>query len=117
MRKNFVLDTNVLLHDNGAVKLAVTEYGERESSSVVEVAFERRSPTHPTVVMRLRYDDYDDVGDTTNYKASFNSDPSVRELRRYRSCGFRRNTGDTAASAKARTATRPRFVALILLNP
>ena len=36
-----------------------TEYGERESSSVVEVAFERRSPTHPSVVMRLRYDDYD----------------------------------------------------------
>ena len=36
-----------------------TEYGERESSSVVEVAFERRSPTHPAVVLRLRYDDYD----------------------------------------------------------
>ena len=36
-----------------------TEYGERESSSVVEVAFERRSPTHPTQVLRLRYDDYD----------------------------------------------------------
>ena len=36
-----------------------TEYGERESSSVVEVAFERRSPTHPTQVLRLRYDDYE----------------------------------------------------------
>ena len=36
-----------------------TEYGERESSSVVEVAFERRSPTHPAAVLRLRYDDYD----------------------------------------------------------
>jgi hypothetical protein len=36
-----------------------TEYGERESSSVVEVSFERRSPTHPAVVVRLRYDDYD----------------------------------------------------------
>jgi hypothetical protein len=36
-----------------------TEYGESESSSVVEVAFERRSPTHPSVVLRLRYDDYD----------------------------------------------------------
>lgn len=35
-----------------------TEYGESESSSVVEVAFERRSPTHPAVVLRLRYDDY-----------------------------------------------------------
>jgi hypothetical protein len=35
-----------------------TEYGERESSSVVEVAFERRSPTHPAIVLRLRYDDY-----------------------------------------------------------
>jgi hypothetical protein len=36
-----------------------TEYGESESSSVVEVSFERRSPTHPAVVLRLRYDDYD----------------------------------------------------------
>lgn len=36
-----------------------TEYGESESSSVVEVAFERRSPTHPVAVLRLRYDDYD----------------------------------------------------------
>jgi hypothetical protein len=36
-----------------------TEYGERESSSVVEVAFERRSPTHPVAVLRVRYDDYD----------------------------------------------------------
>jgi hypothetical protein len=36
-----------------------TEYGESESSSVVEVAFERRSPTHPAVVLSLRYDDYD----------------------------------------------------------
>jgi hypothetical protein len=36
-----------------------TEYGERESSSVVEVAFERRSPTHPAQVLRLRYDDYE----------------------------------------------------------
>jgi hypothetical protein len=36
-----------------------TEYGERESSSVVEVAFERRSPTHPAQVLRVRYDDYE----------------------------------------------------------
>jgi hypothetical protein len=36
-----------------------TEYGESESSSVVEVSFERRWPTHPAVVLRLRYDDYD----------------------------------------------------------
>lgn len=36
-----------------------TEYGERESSRVVEVAFERRAPTHPTAVLRVRYDDYD----------------------------------------------------------
>ncbi len=36
-----------------------TEYGEREGSSVVEVAFERRSPTHPAAVLRVRYDDYD----------------------------------------------------------
>ncbi len=35
-----------------------TEYGESQSSSVVEVAFERRSPTHPSAVLRLRYDDY-----------------------------------------------------------
>jgi len=36
-----------------------TEYGESESSSVVEVSFERRSPTHPSAVLRVRYDDYD----------------------------------------------------------
>jgi hypothetical protein len=36
-----------------------TEYGENESSSVVEVAFERRSPTHPAAVLSVRYDDYD----------------------------------------------------------
>jgi hypothetical protein len=36
-----------------------TEYGESEGSSVVEVSFERRSPTHPSVVLRLRYDDFD----------------------------------------------------------
>jgi hypothetical protein len=36
-----------------------TEYGESEGSSVVEVAFERRTPTHPAVVLSLRYDDYD----------------------------------------------------------
>ena len=36
-----------------------TEYGERQGSSVVEVAFERRSPSQPTAVLRLRYDDYD----------------------------------------------------------
>lgn len=35
-----------------------TEYGESQSSSVVEVAFERRTPTHPAAVLRLRYDDY-----------------------------------------------------------
>ncbi len=36
-----------------------TEYGESEQNSVVEVAFERRSPTHPAALLRLRYDDYD----------------------------------------------------------
>ena len=36
-----------------------TQYGEREESSVIEVAFERRSKTHPTAVLTLRYDDYD----------------------------------------------------------
>jgi hypothetical protein len=35
-----------------------TQYGEREDSSVVEVAFERRSKTHPSAVLSLRYDDY-----------------------------------------------------------
>jgi hypothetical protein len=35
-----------------------TEYGESQGSSVVEVAFERRSPTHPAAVLSLRYDDY-----------------------------------------------------------
>lgn len=36
-----------------------TEYGEDQSSSVVEVAFERRTPTHPAAVLQLRYDDYE----------------------------------------------------------
>jgi hypothetical protein len=36
-----------------------TLYGESQDSSVVEVAFERRSPTHPAAVLALRYDDYD----------------------------------------------------------
>jgi hypothetical protein len=36
-----------------------TEYGETRDSSAVEVAFERRSPTHPVAVLRVRYDDYD----------------------------------------------------------
>lgn len=36
-----------------------TEYGEDERSSVVEVAFERRSPTHPAALLSVRYDDYD----------------------------------------------------------
>jgi hypothetical protein len=35
-----------------------TAYGENRSSSVIEVAFQRRSPTHPSAVLRLRYDDY-----------------------------------------------------------
>jgi hypothetical protein len=35
-----------------------TQYGEDEASSVVEVAFERRSPTHPAALLTLRYDDY-----------------------------------------------------------
>jgi hypothetical protein len=35
-----------------------TQYGEREDSSVVEVAFERRSKTRPSAVLTLRYDDY-----------------------------------------------------------
>lgn len=35
-----------------------TEYGESQGSSVVEVAFERRSPTHPSALLRVRYDDY-----------------------------------------------------------
>lgn len=36
-----------------------TEFGENQSSSVVEVAFERRSPSHPSAVLSLRYDDFD----------------------------------------------------------
>jgi hypothetical protein len=36
-----------------------TEYAENQSSSVVEVAFERRSPTHPAALLSVRYDDYD----------------------------------------------------------
>ncbi len=36
-----------------------TSYGEERSSSVVEVAFERRSPTHPAAVLSVRYDDLD----------------------------------------------------------
>ncbi|HVY26325.1 MAG TPA: hypothetical protein VHB79_07215 [Polyangiaceae bacterium] len=36
-----------------------TEYGESEDSSVIEVAFERRSPSHPSALLKLRYDDYD----------------------------------------------------------
>ena len=36
-----------------------TEYGESESSSVVEVAFERRSPSNPAAILSVRYDDYD----------------------------------------------------------
>jgi hypothetical protein len=36
-----------------------TEYGESQSSNVVEVAFERRTPTHPVAVLRVRYDDYE----------------------------------------------------------
>jgi hypothetical protein len=36
-----------------------TEYGESRSSSVVEVAFERRQPTHPSALLSVRYDDYD----------------------------------------------------------
>jgi hypothetical protein len=36
-----------------------TEYGEDHSSRVVEVAFERRTPTHPAAVLRMRYDDYE----------------------------------------------------------
>jgi len=35
-----------------------TEYGESRESSVTEVAFERRTPTHPVAVLSLRYDDY-----------------------------------------------------------
>lgn len=35
-----------------------TQYGESRSNSVVEVAFERRSKTHPSAVLTLRYDDY-----------------------------------------------------------
>ncbi|HEY6078452.1 MAG TPA: hypothetical protein VIW29_06600, partial [Polyangiaceae bacterium] len=31
---------------------------ESQQSSVVEVAFERRSKTHPSAVLTLRYDDY-----------------------------------------------------------
>jgi len=36
-----------------------TEYAESQGSSVVEVAFARRSPTHPSAVLRLSYDDYE----------------------------------------------------------
>lgn len=36
-----------------------TQFGENEASSVVEVAFQRRSPTHPSAVLTLRYDDFE----------------------------------------------------------
>jgi hypothetical protein len=36
-----------------------TEYGESEHDRVVEVAFERRTPSHPSALLTLRYDDYD----------------------------------------------------------
>ncbi|RYZ05985.1 MAG: hypothetical protein EOO73_17720 [Myxococcales bacterium] len=35
-----------------------TEYGESQSSRVVEVAFERRTPNRPITVLSVRYDDY-----------------------------------------------------------
>jgi hypothetical protein len=36
-----------------------TQFGESEDSSVVEVAFQRRSPTHPVALLTLRYDDFE----------------------------------------------------------
>jgi hypothetical protein len=36
-----------------------TEYGESQNSGVVEVAFERRQPTHPSATLSVRYDDYE----------------------------------------------------------
>jgi hypothetical protein len=36
-----------------------TQFGESHDSSVVEVAFERRSPTHPAALLSLRYDDFE----------------------------------------------------------
>ncbi len=35
-----------------------TEYGESRGSSVIEIPFERRSPTHPAALLTQRYDDY-----------------------------------------------------------
>lgn len=36
-----------------------TQFGENEGSSVIEVAFQRRSPTHPAALLTLRYDDFE----------------------------------------------------------
>jgi len=36
-----------------------TEYGESRGSSVIEIPFERRSPTHPAALLTQRYDDYE----------------------------------------------------------
>jgi hypothetical protein len=56
-----------------------TEYGESQNSSVVEVAFERRTPTHPAAVLRVRYDDYDGLQargvDLSSLSAGYRDEP------------------------------------------
>jgi hypothetical protein len=56
-----------------------TEYGEDQSSSVVEVAFERRTPTHPAAVISVRYDDFDGLSargiDLSSLGFAYRDDP------------------------------------------
>lgn len=56
-----------------------TEYGEDQSSSVVEVAFERRSPSHPAAVISIRYDDFDGLSargiDLSSLGYAYRDDP------------------------------------------
>lgn len=57
-----------------------TEYGESQSSSVVEVAFERRSPTHPSALISVRYDDYDGLEargiDVSSLRYAYRDEPA-----------------------------------------
>ena len=43
----------------GSVDNLGTQYGETHQSSVSEVSFQRALPTHPSLVLSLRYDDVD----------------------------------------------------------
>lgn len=67
-----------------------TEYGERESSGVVEVPFERRSATHPAAVLRLRYDDYEGLAargidlSSLGYAYGYDGEPEPFPLSRNR---------------------------------